>query len=116
MSYNTQEIKHACKSKHNLRHKDPLILFIVIDGEKLRYLSVKTFSALLRGITSKYEGNFYCLNCFHSYSTKDKLKNHKDVCENHDLLLWKCLKKITKYYNKIMEKNLRKFHLLFILI
>ena len=41
-------------------------------------------SALLRGITSKHEGEFYCLNCFHWYSTKDKFKKHKNVCENHD--------------------------------
>ena len=27
---------------------------------------------------------FYCLNCFHSYSTKTKLDAHKKICENHD--------------------------------
>ena len=35
---------------------------------------VKSFAALLREITSKYEGDFYCLNCFHSFRTKNKLK------------------------------------------
>ena len=52
--------------------------------KKWHYLAVKTFSALLRGITSKNEGEFYCLNCFDSYSTKAKLKEHEDLCENHD--------------------------------
>ena len=42
-------------------------------------------SALLRGITSNHDGNFYCLNCFHSYSTKKKqLKKHERVCSDHD--------------------------------
>ena len=30
------------------------------------------FSALLRGITSNHNGDFYCLNCFHTYSTINK--------------------------------------------
>ena len=29
-------------------------------------------SALLRGITSKHDGDFYCLNYFHTYSTEKK--------------------------------------------
>ena len=29
-------------------------------------------------------GDFYCLNCFCSYRTENKLKKHKKVCENHD--------------------------------
>ena len=48
-------------------------------GKKWHYLGVKKLSELLRGIaTSKHDGDFYCLNCFHSYWTKEK------VCENHD--------------------------------
>ena len=26
----------------------------------------------------------YCLNCFHSFRTENKLKSHKNVYENHD--------------------------------
>ena len=37
-------------------------------------LAVKKMSALLRGITSKHKGDSYCINCFHSFSTKEKLK------------------------------------------
>ena len=29
-------------------------------------------------------GDFYCLNCFHSYCTLNKLKKHERVCNNHD--------------------------------
>ena len=48
------------------------------------YLAVKRLSALFRGITSKHYGGFYCLNCFHSFITKNKLESHKKVCENKD--------------------------------
>ena len=54
---------------------------MMTDGKKWNYLTVKELAALLRGITSKHEGDFYCLN---SYSTKGKLKKHKDICENHN--------------------------------
>ena len=41
------------------------------------YLAVTKLSALLRGTTSKYNADFYCLNLLHS-----KLESHKKVCEN----------------------------------
>ena len=50
---------------------------MIPDGEKQHYLAVKSLSALLRGITSNHNGDFYCLNCFHSYSTENRLKNMK---------------------------------------
>ena len=37
-------------------------------------------SALFRGITGNNNGDFYCLNCFRSYTTENKLKKHKKVC------------------------------------
>ena len=53
-------------------------------GKKWHYLAVKKLSVLLRGITSNHNGGFYCLNCFHSYSTENKLKKHEKVCNDHD--------------------------------
>ena len=41
------------------------------------YLTVKNISRLLRGITSNHVGDYYCLNCFHLYRTKNKLEAHK---------------------------------------
>ena len=46
------------------------------------YLALKKVFALLRGITSKHDGNFYYLNCLHSLRTENKLKSHEKVCEN----------------------------------
>ena len=41
------------------------------------YLPLKKLSSLLRRITSNHDGDFYCLNCFHSFRTKNKLESHK---------------------------------------
>ena len=57
---------------------------MITDSKKWHYLAVKKLSALLRGITSNHVVDFYCLNCLHSYRTENKLKNHKNVCGNHD--------------------------------
>ena len=62
---------------------------MITAGEKWYYLAVKSLLALLKGITSNHNGYFYCLNCFHSYSTKDKLKRHEIVCNDHDYCLTK---------------------------
>ena len=44
----------------------------------------KKLSTLLRGVTSKHHGHFYCLNCLHSFRTENKLKSHEKVCKNKD--------------------------------
>ena len=79
---------------------------MMTDGKKWHYLAVKKMSALLRGITSNNNGDFYCLNCFHSYSTKDKLKKHKDVCKNHDCCYVEMPKEDNKILNTTMEESL----------
>ena len=70
--HNTRKIHVAYKSKHNLTRENQIILLMITDGEKLHYLTVKNLSGLLRGITSNHAGDFYCLNCFCAYSTKNK--------------------------------------------
>ena len=72
--------KSKYKSKYNLKCENQANLSMITDGEKWHYLAVKNLSALLRGITLKHEGDFHCLNCFRSYSTKNKLKQHKNLC------------------------------------
>ena len=57
---------------------------MILNREGWYYLAVKKLSALLRGITSKRHGDFYYLNCFHSFTTENKLQLHKRVCEKKD--------------------------------
>ena len=45
---------------------------------------MKSLSGLFTGVTSNHKEDYYCLNCFHSYRTKNKLDAHKKVCENHE--------------------------------
>ena len=48
----------------------------------MHYLAVNKLWPLLRGITSKYNGDFYCLNCLHSFRTEKKFKLHEKVYKN----------------------------------
>ena len=59
---------------------------MIPNGEICHYVAVKKLSVLLRGITSKHQGDFYCLNCFRSFSTENKCESHKKVCENKDIM------------------------------
>ena len=54
------------------------------DGKKYHYLAVTNLSGLLQGNSSNHRGDFYCLNCFNSYTTENKLKEHEEICDNHD--------------------------------
>ena len=73
----------------------------ITDGKKWHYLAIRRLSALLREITSSNNGDFYCLNCFHSYRTHNKLKKHERVCNNHDY----CYVEIPKEDEKILKYN-----------
>ena len=83
MPHNAEKIRHAYKSKYNLKRQNQVILLMITDGEKWLYLAVKRLSALFRRKTSKYVGEFSSLNCFCSNRTENKLKKDKKVCENH---------------------------------
>ena len=74
----------AYRSKNNLTCDKQAILLMITDGEKWHYLAVKNLPALSKGITSTHEKDFYCLNCFHSYRTKNKLESHKKISENYE--------------------------------
>ena len=82
--HNTRKIQVAYKSKQNLTCDKQVILLMITDGEKWHYLTVKNFSGLFRGTTSSHKEDFYCLNCFCSNRTRNKLEVHKKICENHD--------------------------------
>ena len=72
-------------SKHNSnREKQVTILMISNGDKKWHYLAVKILSTLLRGITSRHHGEFYCLKFVHSFATENKLQSHKRECENKD--------------------------------
>ena len=102
----TRKIHVPYKSKHNLTCDKQEILLMISNGKNWHYLVVKNLSGLLRGITSNLKEDFYCLNCFRSYRTKNKLEAHKKMCENHDYCNVEMPNKITIQLNITKEKNL----------
>ena len=89
---------------------------MITDGKKWHYLALKcgpsddkkwcnldekSLSRLFRGITSNNNGDSICLNCFHSYRTKEELEEHKTVCNDHDY----CYSEMPNKYKKILKYN-----------
>ena len=66
--------------KNYLEFFEKQVISLIIRNEEKKdwhYLTVKKLSALLRTITSKHDGNYYCLDCLHSSKTKRNLKYHE---------------------------------------
>ena len=89
------------KSKYNNKCKKQAILLMIGDGIKYHYLAVTNLSGLLQGNSSNHRGDFYCLNCFNSYTTKNKLKEHEEICNNHD----SCRIEMPDWANKTIKYN-----------
>ena len=99
--HNTKKTQVAYKSKHDLAREKQVILLMITNGENWHYLVVKSLPGLLKAITSNHKEDFYCLNCFHSYRTKNKLGEHKKICENHEY----CHAEMPNEDNKIIKYN-----------
>ena len=77
-------------------------------NKKLCNRPVKSLLRLLRGISSNHIRDFYCLNCFNSYSSENNLKEHEEVCNKHDschLIMPRWDEKTLKYSHG--EKSLK---------
>ena len=87
---------------------------MITDGEKWHYTAlksestkdgfnrpIKSLSRLFRGITSNDDGDFYCLNCLHSFRTGNALKAHERLCENNDY----CKVEMPTKLNKTLKYN-----------
>ena len=94
--HSTNQIRHAYKSKFSLTKKHQVILLLITDSEKWHYFSVKSLFASFRGTTGN---NNEDLNYFKSYTTKNKLKKHKKVCESHNY----CYAEMPEVDNKILK-------------
>ena len=105
---NTEIIRVAYRSEYNNKRKKQVILLMITDGKKWHYLAITNLSALLQGKSSNHKEDFYCLNCFNIYTTNNKLKEHEEICNNHDschIEMSKCFEKILKY--NLGEKSLK---------
>ena len=99
--YNTKQITPAYVSKDNSDRENQVILLTITDGKKWHYTFVKRLSALLKRITSKHDGDFYCINCFYSFTAKNAFKKHENVCKVHDY----CYVEMLDKDNNILKYN-----------
>ena len=69
--HNTETIRVAYRSEYNNKRKKQVVLLMITDGKKWHYLATTNLSALLQGKSSNHYKDFYCLNCFNSYKSKN---------------------------------------------
>ena len=98
---NTEKIRVAYRSEYNKKRKKQVILLMVTDGKKWHYLAVTNLSELLAKKSSNHDGDFYCLTCFNSYTSKNKLKELEEICNNQD----SCHIEMPKWVEKILKYN-----------
>ena len=87
---------------------------MITNGKKWHYIALKSeptddgfnrpirsLSRLVRGVTSNHVGDFYCLNCLHSFRTDNTLKKHERLCDNNDY----CGVEMPVQFNKTLKYN-----------
>ena len=74
---------------------------MITNGKKSHYLPVTNLSAFLEGNSSNHHGDFYCLNCFNSYISKNKLKENEEICNNDD----SCCTEMPSWAEKTLKYN-----------
>ena len=89
---------------------------MIPNGNGINYLAVKKLSALLRGITSKYHGNFCCKDYHYSFAIKNKLKSYECLYENKDFCNISMPSEDTKILELMNIKHLIQHYLLFMQI
>ena len=89
-------------SKYNSDRENQVILSMITDNnKKFHYLSLTKLLALFRRITSKYDGDFYYLNCLHFFRIKYNLKENENICKDHDY----CCVEMSNENNKKLNYN-----------
>ena len=108
IQYNTKTISVACRSKYSSKRKKQVILLMIGNGKKQPYLAVTNMSTLLAKKSSNHDGDLYCLNYFNSYTTENKLKEHEEICDNHDSYQIEMPKQVEKMLKYIHGEKLLK--------
>ena len=92
--HNTETIRIAYRSEYKHKRKKQVILLMITDAIKWHYLAVSHLSMRTEK-SSNHDGDFYCLNCFYSYTAKTKLKEHEEICNK--AAVYKCQNGFKKY-------------------
>ena len=86
-----KELFTTYRSKFNKEREKQVIILMINENEtveleehKYHYVAVKRLSRLCRNVISNHNGDAYCLNCLHSFSSKRSIKKHEKIRHNHD--------------------------------
>ena len=78
-----------------------VILLMISNREgRWHYLGVNKLSTLLRGTTSKHNGDFYCLNYFYSFGTETNFNHIKEYVKIKTFVTF-----LSSEHTKILEFN-----------
>ena len=112
--HNTKTTMFVYKSKYNHKHENEAIFLMITEGKKWHYVAleivrktngynrpVKSLSRLFKEITSNHNGDLYCLNCFRSFCTDNKLQRHERLCDKLDY----CYIEMPTKDNEILKNN-----------
>ena len=72
--HNAKTISVLYRSEYNNKRKKQVILLMIHNGKNFHYLVVTNLSALFKRTLWNHDGEFYCLNWFSPYTTKNKLE------------------------------------------
>ena len=115
------KITPAYKSDYNHTRKNQVVLLMITDDVIWHYTALKSeptedgfirpgksLCRLFRRITSNHDGEFYYLNCLHSFRTGNALKKYERLFENNDYCSVEKSPKLNKFskYNH-GEKSLK---------
>ena len=116
VSHHEKTINLAYKSKYIRKRENQVVLLMITNGKQWHYIALKSvrtddvfdhptssLSRLFRGITANHHGDFYCLNCLHSFRTDNALKRHERLCDNNDY----CHVEMPTKNNKTLKYNHR---------
>ena len=79
-----KKVRQGYISNYNSTRSKCADLLIIEEKGKQHFTAIKSLSALLRGVTSMNNGDFYCRNCLDSFRTKNALDDHYEACKDHD--------------------------------
>ena len=112
--FNEEDILPEYVSKHNFNRDVQISLLKITDGDgKWHFLALKSckvvdsdcmnsqksFSRLMRGMSSSVYENYYCLDCFHSYRSQSALEKPTILCKEHTF----CKTKFSEGANAILK-------------
>ena len=101
--HNTKQIRPAYISKYNHKRSNQVIFLMITDSNNnnWHYLTVKSISGLLRGITSIHDVFLLLFKSFSFVHDKKRLEKYERICKDHDF----CHVKVPDQNNKILKYN-----------